>query len=71
MIVRTVQNMVKKRALEVGIKVNMYLHMLRHAMIIHFLQSSHDLRSTQEFLEYSSIKSTKVYGQCYPKVKKS
>lgn len=81
--VRTVQNMVKKRALEAGIKVNVYPHMLRHAAATHFLQSSHDLRSTQEFLGHSSIKSTqiythldflelsKVYDQCHPRAKKS
>ncbi len=81
--VRAVQNMVKKRALEAGIKVNVYPHMLRHAAATHFLQSSHDLRSTQEFLGHSSIKSTqvythldflelsKVYDQCHPRAKKS
>ncbi len=58
---RSVQNMIKKRALEVGIKVNVYPHMLRHAAATHFLQSSHDLRSTQEFLGHKSIKSTQVY----------
>ncbi|BBB23915.1 integrase/recombinase XerC [Isorropodon fossajaponicum endosymbiont JTNG4] len=81
--IRAVQNMVKKRALEAGIKVNVYPHMLRHAAATHFLQSSHDLRSTQEFLGHSSIKSTqvythldflelsKVYDQCHPRAKKS
>ncbi len=59
--VRFVQAMVKKRALEVGIKVNVHPHMLRHAAATHFLQSSHDLRSTQEFLGHESIKSTQVY----------
>ncbi len=81
--VRSVQNMIKKRALNVGIKVNVYPHMLRHAAATHFLQSSHDLRSTQEFLGHASIKSTqvythldflelsKVYDQCHPRAKKS
>ncbi|WP_246260838.1 tyrosine recombinase XerC [Candidatus Ruthia endofausta] len=81
--VRAVQNMVKKRALGAGIKVNVYPHMLRHTAATHFLQSSHDLRSTQEFLGHSSIKSTqvyihldflelsKVYDQCHPRAKKS
>lgn len=58
---RSVQKMVKKRALEVGIKVNVHPHMLRHAAATHFLQSSHDLRSTQEFLGHKSIKSTQIY----------
>ena len=58
---RTVQNIVKKRALEVGVNVNVHPHMLRHAAATHFLQSSHDLRSVQEFLGHKSIKSTQVY----------
>ena len=52
---------VKKRALEVGITVNVHPHMLRHAAATHFLQSSHDLRTVQEFLGHKSIKSTQVY----------
>jgi len=81
--VRAVQTMVKKRALEVGIKINVHPHMLRHAAATHFLQSSHDLRSVQEFLGHESIKSTqvythldflelsKVYDQCHPRAKKT
>ena len=81
--VRAVQEMVKKRALEVGIKINVHPHMLRHAAATHFLQSSHDLRSVQEFLGHESIKSTQVYthldflelskvsDQCHPRAKKT
>ncbi len=81
--VRSVQNMIKKRALSAGIKINVHPHMLRHAAATHFLQSSHDLRSTQEFLGHASIKSTqvythldflelsKVYDQCHPRAKKT
>ncbi len=81
--VRTVQNMIKKRSLAVGIKINVHPHMLRHAAATHFLQSSHDLRSVQEFLGHKSIKSTqvythldflelsKVYDKCHPRAKKT
>ena len=58
---RTVQNVVKRRALEVGVSINVHPHMLRHAAATHFLQSSHDLRTVQEFLGHKSIKSTQVY----------
>ena len=58
---RTVQNVVKKRALQVGVSINVHPHMLRHAAATHFLQSSHDLRTVQEFLGHKSIKSTQVY----------
>ncbi len=81
--VRAVQTLIKKRALEVGIKINVHPHMLRHAAATHFLQSSHDLRSVQEFLGHESIKSTqvythldflelsKVYDKCHPRAKKT
>lgn len=81
--IRSVQAMVKKRALAVGIEVNVHPHMLRHAAATHFLQSSHDLRSVQEFLGHQSIKSTqvythldflelsKVYDKHHPRAKKS
>lgn len=58
---RSVQNIVKKRALDAGINFNVYPHILRHSAATHFLQSSHDLRSVQEFLGHKSIKSTQVY----------
>ena len=79
---RAVQLMVKKRALEVGIKINLHPHILRHAAATDFLRSSHDLRSVQEFLGHESIKSTqiyshldflelsKVYDKCHPHAKK-
>lgn len=81
--VRAIQEMIKKRALKVGIKISVHPHMLRHAAATHFLQSSHDLRSVQEFLGHESIKSTqvythldflelsKVYDQCHPRAKKT
>ena len=80
--VRSVQNIIKQRALDVGITFNVHPHMLRHAAATHFLQSSHDLRSVQEFLGHKSIKSTqvythldflelsKVYDDCHPRAKK-
>ncbi|SFV89460.1 Tyrosine recombinase XerC [hydrothermal vent metagenome] len=80
--VRSVEYRVKQRALEVGIKVSVHPHMLRHAAATHFLQSSHDLRSVQDFLGHKSIKSTqvythldflelsKVYDKCHPRAKK-
>lgn len=79
---RSVQIMIKKRALMVGIKINVYPHMLRHAAATHFLQSSHDLPCVQTFLGHESIKSTqiyshldflelsKVYDKCHPRAKK-
>lgn len=79
---RWVQMMLKRRSLEAGIQFDVYPHMLRHASASHFLQSSHDLRTVQDYLGHKSISSTqvythldfqalaKVYDNCHPRAKK-
>lgn len=80
--IRTVQTMIKKRALSAGIKINVHPHMLRHSAATHLLQSSHDLPCVKDFLGHKSIVSTqtytfldfldlaKVYDQCHPRAKR-
>ena len=58
---RWVQMMVKKRAADAGIQFDVHPHMLRHAAASHFLQSSRDLRTVQDYLGHANISSTQVY----------
>ena len=78
---RMVENIIKVCAFKSGIDVYLHPHMLRHSSATHFLQSSHDLVSVQNFLGHQSIKSTqcythldylelaKVYDKCHPRAK--
>jgi integrase/recombinase XerC len=58
---RSVQNIISQSGELAGIDFAVTPHMLRHAAASHFLQSSGDLRSTQEYLGHKNITSTQVY----------
>ena len=59
--VRSVQMILEQMSLTSPLGIHIHPHMLRHSAATHFLQSSHDLTLTQDFLGHSSIKSTQVY----------
>jgi integrase/recombinase XerC len=59
--VRSVQNILKKRAELANFEFNLHPHMLRHSAASHLLQSSSDIRLTQEYLGHKHITSTQVY----------
>lgn len=59
--VRAVQLRLHDAGIQAGIADRMHPHKLRHACASHFLQSSQDLRATQELLGHASIESTQVY----------
>ena len=59
--VRTVQQRLAQRAALAGFAGRVSPHVLRHSCASHFLQSSGDLRATQDLLGHQDIASTQIY----------
>ena len=58
---RSVQTMIKKRAIEAGIPTDIHPHLLRHSFATHLLDGGADLRIVQDLLGHTSANTTQIY----------
>lgn len=69
---RSIQKMLDKVSLNVGLPIKVHPHMLRHSFATHLLDNGADLRTVQELLGHSGLQTTQIYTHLtYDRLKKT
>lgn len=58
---RTLQNVIKRWALQVGLPPNVSPHTLRHSFATHLLDGGADLKTVQQLLGHENLATTQIY----------
>jgi integrase/recombinase XerC len=66
MTARSVQRMLKKYLVAVGLDPSLTPHKLRHSFATHMLDAGADLRSVQELLGHANLSTTQIYTHVTP-----
>ncbi|MBL8995201.1 MAG: tyrosine-type recombinase/integrase [Spirochaetia bacterium] len=62
----SVWKILKKKAAETGVRATVHPHTLRHSFATHLIQNGADIRTVQELLGHTNVRTTEIYTHLAP-----